>query len=67
MGEALPVNFDRRSKPEFHGSKVTSDAGVLAYQQLDEALDEAPTKGRLGQPDRVLAGLPSASRPPQGP
>jgi hypothetical protein len=37
-GEGLQVGFEGSLRLEFHGAKVTSDAGLLAYRDLDEAL-----------------------------
>ena len=42
MGEAkqdaLRVDFDGQIRLEFHGAKITSDAGLLTYREFDEAL-----------------------------
>src|SRR2546428_12281914 len=37
-GSGLRVAFDRRLKLEFHGASVPSDAGLLAFRELDDAL-----------------------------
>ena len=55
MGEAckdaLRVDFDRLVKPESHGSTISSDGGLFAYRQLDEAFG---TKGVERAPAEVI-------------
>src|ERR671920_2552511 len=61
---ALRLDFDRRLMLQFRGSTITSDAGLLAYRELDDALHltdtaaEALADLRTGKNGRHrLAGL----------
>ena len=64
----LRLDFDRRLMLQFRGSAITSDGGLLAYRELDDALGLTDTgadtlaDARTGKNFRHLLGGCCANR-----
>ena len=52
---SLRLQFNPQIRLEFHGATITSDAGLLAFRELDDALDLTPIASDYLQESRTGA------------
>ena len=52
-GESMNVGFDGGIKLEFHGAKVSSNGGLLAYRDLDHALGLFNVVSKVFSPHKI--------------
>ncbi len=54
-GDKVPLRlqFNPKIRLEFHGATITSDAGLLAFRELDDALDLTPIASDYLQESRT--------------
>ncbi len=50
---SLRLQFNPQIRLEFHGATITSDAGLLAFRELDDALDLTPIASDYLQESRT--------------
>ena len=60
---SLRLQFNPQIRLELHGATITSDAGLLAFRELDDALDLTPIASDYLQESRTGRQHP----PPPGP
>ena len=60
---SLRLQFNPQIRLELHGATITSDAGLLAFRELDDALDLTPIASDYLRESRYRPQHP----PPPGP